>query len=225
MYLNFLRRRLAAKFRISYAQVGEDIVVSEILKRVPSTYVDLGANHPAYGNNTFYSYLRGGRGICVDANADFVPLYKKWRPRDTFLCSAVSSERRATLPFVKNGSHVNWRVASSPGEIDGGSQEVPNMHINDILAQVQSDTIDFLSIDVESSTPDVVESIDFHSFRIAIICVEINESEDSKNRAVKHLEQQGFRVVGLNPVNALYANCELCDATPPTFPSGSSICA
>ena len=57
--------------------MGEDIISAQLLKRVPSSYVDLGANHPAYGNNTFYSYLRGGRGICVDANADLISLYKK----------------------------------------------------------------------------------------------------------------------------------------------------
>ncbi|MFM8884906.1 MAG: FkbM family methyltransferase [Chthoniobacterales bacterium] len=225
MLSNSFRRLLAAKFRISYAQLGEDVVLAHLLKRVPHSYVDLGANHPAYGNNTFYSYLRGGRGICVDANADFIPLYKKWRPGDTFFCSAVSNERRSTLSFAKQGSPVNWHVVSSPAKDHANVEEVPNMHINDILSRVKSETIDVLSVDVESSTPDVIEAIDYQTFRIAIICVEINESEDSKNRAVRHLEQQGFRMVALNPVNALFANPKLCDASPPTFRHGSSMCA
>lgn len=223
MTLSFIRRALARKFRISYAQLGEDVVISQVLKRTPRVYVDLGANHPAFGNNTFYFYLRGGRGVCVDPNADFVPLYKKWRPDDIFIGAAVSGARTATVPFVKGGGHTGWRVSSGGSDGDTPPIAVPNIHINDVLSKVGSTPIDVLSIDIESSTAEALESLDFKKFRIALICVEINESQDSKERVVECLEEKGFKLVALNPVNAIYANCDLCEVMPPDLPMRATV--
>jgi len=53
---NWIRKFLAKKFRISYSQLGEDILVSEILRKSSGvSYVDIGANHPVFGSNTFGS--------------------------------------------------------------------------------------------------------------------------------------------------------------------------
>lgn len=221
MLLNVFRRILASKFRISYAQVGEDVVISQVLKRTPRTYIDLGSNHPAFGNNTYYFYLRGGRGVCVDPNSEFAPLYKKWRPDDSFICAAVSGTQAPTVPFVRSGGHTGWHVSSGDGDMP--SITVPNMHINEALSKVESAQIDVLSVDIESSTAEALESLDFNRFRIALVCVEINESQDSKERVVRCLEEQDFKIVALNPVNAIYANCELCEVTPPDLPMRATV--
>lgn len=223
MYINAFRRLLASKFRVSYAQVGEDVVISQVLKRTPSIYIDLGANHPAFGNNTYYFYLRGGRGVCVDPNIEFAPLYKKWRPGDTFICAAVSGAQTATVPFVRSGGHTEWHVSSGGSGADTPSIPVPNIHINEVLSNVGSAQIDVLSVDIESSTAEVLESLDFKRFRIALVCVEINESQDTKERVVRWLEDQDFKIVALNPVNAIYANCDLCDVTPPDLPMRAAV--
>ena len=223
MYMNLFRQMMAAKFRISYAQVGEDVVISQVLKRTPKIYIDLGANHPAFGNNTYYFYLRGGRGVCVDPNIQFAPLYKKWRPDDTFICAAVSGAQTPTVPFVRSGGHTDWHVSSGGSGADTPSIAVPNMHINEVLSKVGPAQIDVLSVDIESSTAEALESLDFKRFRIALVCVEINESQDAKGRVVRCLEEQDFKIVALNPVNAIYANCDLCDVTPPDLPMRAAV--
>lgn len=204
MLLNFFRRILASKYRISYAQMGEDIIVQQLIKRAPSFYVDIGANHPAFGNNTYYFYLRGGRGICVEPNKDFVPLYRQWRPGDNFVCSAVSDKTSPRLSLIKEGGHTDWRTSSSGATGGLLSTEVPNRHVNDILSLAGDRLIDLLSVDIESSTADVIEAIDFDKFRIASVCVEIDESVESKNRITRCLESGGFAVAASNPLNAIF---------------------
>src|SRR5436853_220648 len=58
--------------RLSYAQVGEDLVMWHIAYDVLGiknpTYMDVGAHHPVINNNTFLFYERGSRGVLVHPN-------------------------------------------------------------------------------------------------------------------------------------------------------------
>ena len=56
---------------ISYAQQGEDLVVRtlcEHLELALRTYLDIGANDPILGSNTYLPYLEGARGVLVEPN-------------------------------------------------------------------------------------------------------------------------------------------------------------
>jgi hypothetical protein len=61
---------LFSKFeKKSFSQSGEDLIIDFIFNALgisrPS-YIDIGAHHPYYLNNTAIFYLRGARGINIE---------------------------------------------------------------------------------------------------------------------------------------------------------------
>jgi len=54
---------LELRYKKSYAQCGEDLIVKfifdNVLKINKPTFIDIGANHPYIGNNTFLFYKNG----------------------------------------------------------------------------------------------------------------------------------------------------------------------
>ena len=53
---------------MSYSQQGEDMILKSLFQDHQSGfYVDVGAHHPSRFSNTYFFYLRGWRGINIDA--------------------------------------------------------------------------------------------------------------------------------------------------------------
>lgn len=51
--------------------------------------MDIGCWHPINASNTYYFYLRGLKGICIDPNPKLKLLYHKLRKRDVSINSAI----------------------------------------------------------------------------------------------------------------------------------------
>jgi FkbM family methyltransferase len=202
---NWIRKLLAKKFRISYSQLGEDILVSEILrKRSGVSYVDIGANHPVFGSNTFYFYLRGGRGICVEPNKDYQMLHEKIRSEDRFVYGAVSDRDDKEITFYPSGSPTDAFASFDRDENSTTAISIPNFHINNILGLMNQATIDFLSLDTETMDGKIIEAIDFEKFQISVICVETNKDEKETSLIQNILHAHGYALMAMNPVNSIY---------------------
>jgi FkbM family methyltransferase len=202
---NWIRKFLAKKFRISYSQLGEDILVSEILRKSSGvSYVDIGANHPVFGSNTFYFYLRGGRGICVEPNTEYQMLHEKIRSEDRFVNGAVSDREDKEITFYPSGSPTDAFASFDPQGNGLSKISIPNFHINHILGLMNQTTIDFLSLDTETMDADILAALNFSKYKIKAICVETNKSDHESSRIDKHLTQLGYRLRAMNPVNSIY---------------------
>lgn len=202
MFTNIIRKFLAKKFRVSYSQLGEDILVCELLKKKCGVvYVDIGANHPIFGSNTFYFYLRGGHGICVEPNSDFEKNHRKTRPRDHFICSAVTNRNEPKVSFHKSASSTD---SFASFEAKDSSSFVKNNHINDILSRISDAKIDFLSLDTETMDAEILEAINFSNYSIKAICVETNKSEQDAKRIEDFLCRKGYKLQASNPVNSIF---------------------
>ena len=62
---------LFRKMNVSFSVSGEDILLSQLLKKNPTldnSYIDIGCHDPIIRSNSYYFYLRGWRGICIDPN-------------------------------------------------------------------------------------------------------------------------------------------------------------
>jgi FkbM family methyltransferase len=206
--MNIIRALLAKKFRISYSQLAEDIIASEVLCRKPRiTYVDIGANNPVFGSNSFYFYLRGGRGICVEPNEAFQAAHRRVRPKDRFVLSAVSDSAAPELFFNNSGSPTD-AYASFEEEAENPAHvtRVKNLHINSVLAMASAPRIDFLSLDTETMDAKIIKAIDYARFPISVICVETNKSDQDTAAICGILRENGFSVYASNPINTLFAN-------------------
>lgn len=91
---------MSAKF--AYAQAGEDMILDflfQYIKRPIRSYLDVGVNHPVLGNNTYFFYLNGCRGVCVEANPLLIDEIKQTRPGDTVLNVGVTADGESMLEF------------------------------------------------------------------------------------------------------------------------------
>jgi FkbM family methyltransferase len=202
---NLIRKLLAKKFRISYSQLGEDILVSEILRKSSGvSYVDIGANHPVFGSNTFYFYLRGGRGICVEPNKDYQILHEKIRSEDRFVYGAVSDREDKEITFYPSGSPTDAFASFDPQGNGLSKISIPNFHINHILGLMNQTTIDFLSLDTETMDGKIIEAIDFKKYTISVICVETNKDEMETLQIKNLLHSHGYALKATNPVNSIF---------------------
>lgn len=82
-----------------YSQTGEDILIEHIFtyttpRSAPALYVDIGAFHPWRYSNTALLYLKGWRGINIDANPDSIAEFKRERPDDISLVAGVGPKGR-----------------------------------------------------------------------------------------------------------------------------------
>ena len=59
----FISKRYAPRgAKFTFAASGEDVLIAQAIKHFniqKPTYIDIGAHHPIFGNNTYLLYLQG----------------------------------------------------------------------------------------------------------------------------------------------------------------------
>lgn len=164
----------------SYSQEGEDMVLQRIFGGKPSGfYVDVGAYHPIRYSNTYFFYRRGWRGINIDPNPHTHSLFKKTRPEDINILTAIFPVRGKRTYFMFKEPAYNTLDPEKAREYKAHNQllseiKVDCMPLSIILQKnvPESQKIDFFSIDVEGLDFDVLKSNDWEKFRPEIIIVE-----------------------------------------------------
>ncbi len=168
----------------AYSQEGEDLILGRIFEESPAGfYVDVGAHHPTRYSNTYFFYLKGWRGINIDAMPNSMNAFRRDRPRDINLEIAIASrsgERRTFHVFNEPALNtfdeaLALERASGPyGHKIVARQSVVTQRLEDILgAQVPSGTlIDFMSVDVEGLDLEVLQSNDWQRFRPGYVLAE-----------------------------------------------------
>lgn len=201
-------------FAPSFASAGEDMILRHLLgaDRAPGFYVDVGACHPVRASNTYSFYLRGWRGINIDASPGSMSEFKRMRPRDINLEIGIGSSTRVdTFYVVSSDMDAGASMNSFSGEFlkDIGmmkrvARQVPVgiQRLEDVLAKhlPEGQTLDFMSIDVEGRDLDVVESNDWRRFRPTVVVLETDVQTSRQPTAITFLEKAGYSVVGSNPI-------------------------
>ncbi len=163
-----------------FSLYGEDAILTALLHPGESgTYVDVGANHPVDGSNTYRLYLRGWSGLAVDPNPRFSALFKKRRPRDTHLTEGVATESGELTYFEYEHDTLNTLSAERAVELDElgfrrmGSQIVPCRPLRLMVEQhLAGRQIDVMSVDCEGLDLDVLRSLDLGVHRPTVVIVE-----------------------------------------------------
>lgn len=180
--------------QLSYSQLGEDRIIqylAQILQLEKICYVDVGANHPVFGSNTYLFYQLGMRGICVDPDSQLELEHRRTRARDRFLCAAVgtSTAMEATLyKFETSGLNTMDDALAEQYQSFGyplvGTQRVPMMTLSQVIALAEAD-VNLLSVDAEGRDLDVLHSLDYSKYRPEIICVETVRYRDDRSEYVE----------------------------------------
>ena len=182
-FLLLVKKLFANEANLFFSQTGEDLILKSILgHKSNGFYVDVGCNKPYYLSNTFYLYLNGWRGICIDANEKLCSAFKRSRPRDTVITAAVSDIEKDVTFYVSDD-------VPAVSTIDANQYEEWKKHwqftrevrirtrrLEQILDEniVTSTSIDLLSVDVEGHDFEALRSINLARYRPRLIVVEMH---------------------------------------------------
>jgi hypothetical protein len=96
---------------VSYSLNFEDVMLRRLFTRYgPGFYVDVGAGHPQFENDTYALYEAGWRGINLEPNETFFCALEEMRPGDRNLCLALSDKAEGEL-FYHESPALAYRRA------------------------------------------------------------------------------------------------------------------
>ena len=180
--LDAIRKLLCINSDVTYSQVGEDIIIYDILKSVSKGfYVEVGSNEPIQHSNTFKLYQKGWKGITIDANQTMVTMHKKIRVNDIALCAAVSDEEKDVTFYEFDMDEINtidtdFYNQNKEKQRVSRTTTTRTQTLNSILSVnlPDSTSIDLLLIDVEGHDFQVLNSIDLRKHRPKLIIIEMH---------------------------------------------------
>jgi len=191
---------------LSYSQEGEDMILSRFFENKENGfYVDVGAHHPQRFSNTYLFYLRGWRGINIDAMPGSMESFNKIRVGDINLEFPIS-DCHQTLTYyefnepalngfcrdisMKRNGTGNYRIISERDLKTYTLSEVLNKYLP--TGQI----IDFLTVDVEGLDLQVLKSNNWHKYRPQIVSVEdlniFSISQIHQSKIALFMEKQNY---------------------------------
>ena len=193
----------ARKPRKSYAHSAEDLVLRNLMKSSPKGfYVDIGCHHPIDFSNTYLLSRRSGwRGLVVDADPTYLPLFKRVRPRDTTVNVGIGAQR-SRLGFFRVEQYPALNTFSR--EVADSLRarglalteiEIEVLPLSDLLAQHDVGAIDLLNVDVEGLDLEVLQGNDWSRWRPRWIAVEdhgIRLDSPESSPTFRFLRAQGY---------------------------------
>lgn len=210
--------------KICYAEVAEDLVAWDALqyrlKVANPTYIDIGAFHPIYHNNTYLFFKQGCRGVLVEPNVDMIEMLKTERPGDTVLNIGigVTAEKEADY-YCMNNPQLNTFSREEAEHCVKTSNEVriekvikmQLVPVNEVLAQHFPGKLNFLSIDVEGLDLAILKTLDFGKYRPEVICAETLVFGENKliSEIGKFLASKDYVPCGGSFVNTLFVDKKL----------------
>lgn len=221
---NRFDRNKMERTKISYSQCGEDIIVSYVLDCIgikKPSYIDIGAHHPIYINNTYLFYRKGSSGVCIEPDAALYKEILKKRPRDMCLNIGITTQNNKIANFYM----MNEKSLSTFSRVEAMRLEkmvnkkivsikrIPVHTVNDIIKNNFNKTPNILSIDIEGLDLLVLKSLDFKLYKPEVVVAEtLTYSEDKKEAKIKpiseYMKTRGYFAYADTYINTIYVNEE-----------------
>jgi FkbM family methyltransferase len=180
--INFLKQRYTPRgARYSFTRGGEDLIISEALEHFgvkQPYYIDVGAHHPIYENNTYLFYKRGSNGIIVEPNTELCALARQKRPRDIILnAGAGRTDTSADFySFPQSTRNTFSKEQAEEWQKKSGQKfteiSLPIYSLNTIiLTHCQGKMPDLISIDAEGYDLEILNGFSWN-VRLKVFCIE-----------------------------------------------------
>jgi FkbM family methyltransferase len=216
------KKRNRRDYKLSFSQSGEDVIAAFIFEPLGikrPTYLDIGAHHPTCLSNTYHFYRKGSSGVCVEPNPALAPAFHQKRPRDKCLTVGVSTSNELRAPFyIMTADTLSTfskedakRLAATTTQRIEQVIELPLFSINQIITDHFPTPPNFVSIDVEGTNFQVIQSLDFRRFRPEVLCIEtLTYNEDKTERKlteiIELMHSHGYMTYADTYVNTIFVD-------------------
>lgn len=218
--MNIFFRKKIDKWKKSFSQTGEDLIVKSIFDNIgikKPGYIDIGAHNPFYLSNTALFYENGSRGINIEPDPFLFKEFPVHRKEDKNLNVGVSNCEDELDFYIISSPTLN---TFSKEEADKYSKE-GNYSVQSIK-KVKVTTLDnilktnnngvfpeFLNIDAEGVDEIILKEIDYEKNFPIVICVETISFSTSGNgikngSLIKFLEDKGYLVFADTYINTIF---------------------
>lgn len=185
----------------------DELVWEYFGRRREGFFVEVGANDPQGGSQTWLLEQNGWSGLLVEPQEQFYRQLCEHRPRAKVFraaCSAPDKIGFADLHIPEedlNGFATLERNVDDFGIRYARTESVELVTLNALLAQVGNPQVDFVSIDTEGTELDVLRGFDLARHRPALILL-----EDKCQSLAKHrfLRAHGYKLAKRTELNNWY---------------------
>ena len=170
--------------------------------------MDVGAYDPQRFSNTYYFYLKGWKGINIDAMPDSMKRFNALRSRDINLEISIYNEPNILTYYQFDESALNTFSLSLSEQRESKTNykivsqtQLPTQTLAKVLDDYlpNGQSIDFLSIDVEGVDYEVLTSNDWNKYKPNIILVEDLEVSSlanlNKSKTYLFLQDKGYILI------------------------------
>ncbi|RZJ52709.1 MAG: FkbM family methyltransferase [Flavobacterium sp.] len=201
-----------------FSQEGEDKLLERFVgEKKFGIYVDIGAHHPTFLNNTFFFYKKGWRGINIDATPGSMKPFEKLRPYDINIEQPIANQTSElefhifstpelnTFDKTNVAKFLNYPYVNLEKKIKLTTVKLENL-LERNLPRLGNPQIDFFTIDVEGMDLDVLKSNNWNKFRPNYVLVEdlsVDIFNLENNEIVNFMTSVGYTITA-KTVNTLF---------------------
>jgi len=183
-----------------YSQGPEELLIRDFFQdRRGGVFLDVGAYDPVTYSNTYrLEHDLGWRGVAIDAIVEFAARYAKLRPATRFVAAFVGdSDQGAATLFLDPEQAViasGDQAFTSRFTTKAVPRQVTRRTLNSILAEAETDRVDFVSLDIELGEPAALAEFDLGRYRPELLCIEAHSQ--TRQPVLNVMARAGYVVVG-----------------------------
>ena len=162
-----------------YSRNLEDVMLRRALAGVTQgAFLDVGAAHPIYDNNTYALYGRGWRGIALEPIEEAAALWQQERPEDLLIAMAAAAEEGEKILHVLSAAaqmstlDPSYAAERRSEGYEVSTRRVPATTLNAVLDRFHEGDLHLMSLDVEGAEREVLAGLDLARHRPWIMVVE-----------------------------------------------------
>jgi len=220
--LSLFFRRARQDEKSSYSQCGEDLIVDFLYSVTGVTkgkFIDIGAHHPTYLNNTYSLYRKGWTGVNVDPLRRNIDLFRKKRSKDVNVCAGIGETTERRLLYVMEPETLSTfdRAVSERYSQEGHPaariEEVELYSVPDFISQFKiPSAVDLFSIDIEGGEQNVIGEIIANGIEPRVIICEtalyspyIRKAEKN-NELIERIKSLGYLLYADTFMNSIFVS-------------------
>jgi FkbM family methyltransferase len=171
-------------------------------------FVDVGANDPQLGSQSWHLEQAGWSGILIEPQPDLAARLTQARKAKVFAvaCSAPANAGKSMPLYLAGPLSSLSEVLMDATQKAEVAVAVPVRTLDQVLTEAAAPApIDFLSIDVEGHAREVLQGVDLARWRPRLILV---EDHVMNLRLHRHLRSRGYRWIRRTGLNSWYVPAE-----------------